>query len=151
MNRGLLLCVSGLVMGSATTYAYMTNSGQPFKHPLVVKLHRYEMQDGSEQAYKGWIKWHDDDHASIITALEEERMYFEAVFRDPEKKRNVLYWVEVHGEGGASVSSSPEAADSVHMKYLKQILVPGSKKTADAEYLLVPDFIEKAIRHHQGE
>jgi hypothetical protein len=150
MTKSILVCALGLIIGSAATYAYMTNSGEPLKHPLIVELHRFEMQNGSEKAFRDWIKWHDEAHEPIIKTLEREKMYFEAVFRDPEQKDNAIYWVEVHGAHGNSVNDSPLAVDQVHRNYMNRILVPGSKRTAVAEYLLIPDFIEDAIRHHEG-
>lgn len=120
-------------------------------YPLRVKLYRFELNKDSLAIFNEWMKWHEKEHTAIIETLEREKMYFESIFRDTVRQKDVIYWLAIDGEGGAPVSNSPLKIDSVHNAYAKSCLKRGSRSELQTEFYLVPAFIKKAIAINQAD
>jgi Family of unknown function (DUF6176) len=88
-------------------------------------------------------------HTETVATLEREKMYLEAIFRDRVNQKDVIYWLVIRGEGGATSETSPLAIDQQYQQFMHETLKKGSRTTLSTEYALVPPFIEAAIDAHQ--
>lgn len=140
---------------NAETSPTSANTSMPsglLQHPLQVTLYRFELNDDKLDKFDEWMTFYQNNLPATVATLERERMYFEAMFRDRVNQKNVVYWLAVNGEGGASGDSSPLEIDKKHKEYMKEILKRGSRQTLSTEFVLIPPFIEAAIdQHHKQE
>ncbi|MEP6713118.1 MAG: DUF6176 family protein [Ferruginibacter sp.] len=166
MFKAIVVFVSGIAIGAASIYFFVTNknaiaiaavkapgkdtSEAKIKFPIKATLYRFEMNRGKEGKFNEWMKWHYDEHTAIIETLEREKMYFESIFTDTINQKDVLYWLTIDGEGGAPVDNSPLKIDSVHNQYMKEIIKKGSRSVFKTEFSLVPNFLEQSIAGHQA-
>ncbi|MFT3701275.1 MAG: DUF6176 family protein [Agriterribacter sp.] len=125
------------------------NTADALRFPLKATLYRFEMNDGKMAKFNEWMKWHCDAYDEIITTLEREKMYAESIFRDTVNQPGILYWLTIDGEGGAAVTNSPLKIDSVHNKYMKEVIKKGSRTVLKTEFYLIPGFLKQAIAEHQ--
>ncbi len=115
---------------------------------LVVKLHRFKLKSDQLPEFDRWIAFEHAHHEETLATLEREHMYAESIFRDREHDPTTIYWAELRGAGGASVTSSPLPIDKIYEGFMQRTLVPGSHAVLDPEYTLVPPFLLESIRVH---
>lgn len=118
---------------------------------LVVKLHRFQLKPDQLPEFDRWIAFEHAHHAETVATLEREHMYAETIFRDREHDPTTIYWAEVRGAGGASVTTPPLAIDKVYEGFMQRTLLPGSPVTLQPEYTLVPPFLLESIHAHESE
>ncbi len=151
----LTLLVSGRPSGDSQSQrsADLSRTGiyDSLRFPLKVSLYRFKLNTANLPVYHEWVQWHHDAYLPMVATLDRERMYFESVFRDSIAEPDVIYWLAINGEGGATSATSPLDIDKKHVEYMKKILVRGSRTTLQTEFTLLPDFIEKAIGEHQQQ
>lgn len=116
---------------------------------LVVKLHRFQIKPDQSAEFDRWIAFEHTHHAETVATLEREHMYAETIFRDREHDPNTIYWAELRGAGGASVTTSPLPIDKVYDGFMQRTLVPGSHAVLQPEYTLVPPFLLESIAAHE--
>lgn len=155
MVKPIISALVGVVIGSAITFfmvnrnAFLKSKPAAIKYPLKASLFRFTMNEGQEQKFNEWMKWHHTEYPAIIETMEREKMYSEAIFTDSLNQPGVLYWLTIDAEGGAPVNNSPLKIDSVHNQYMKEVLKKGSRMTLKTEFYLIPEFLESAIAEHQ--
>lgn len=141
----------GVVLGIGATgmgQAWAGRSVEPLR-PVKVTLHRFDLRDGAEPAFREWLAYLAAHHREAVTTLGRERMYLEAKFTLPDDPTR-LYWLTVEGDGGGSVDTSASELDRRHMAYMNRVLADGSHRLAETRDVLMPDFIAAAIRDHQA-
>jgi len=121
------------------------------KYPLEVTLYRFELNGDKLDRFEDWMQFYRDNMLATVATLERERMYFEAMFRDRTKQKDVVYWLAVNGKGGKSGDNSPLEIDKKHREYMKEILKKGSRTALSTEFVLVPRFVEAAVQQHEEE
>jgi Family of unknown function (DUF6176) len=155
----LLMLIGGAAMGSMFTYFVIKSSGpvvyaQPDvaaqRRPLKVALYRYELKPDKLDRFDDWIQFEHTHHAETVETLEREKMYFEAIFRDRENQKDVIYWLAINGEGGSSVDSSPLEIDKQYEAFMHETLKKNSSRALSTEYFLIPEFVMRAIDQHQA-
>ncbi|HEY7700323.1 MAG TPA: DUF6176 family protein [Vicinamibacteria bacterium] len=102
--KALVLLLAGGVAGSLATYASL--SAQP-SEPLNVVLYRFELQPEKLDRFEEWARFEHAHHQETLETLEREKTVFEAIFRDREREKDVIYWLAIREEGGATVETSP--------------------------------------------
>ena len=142
---GVVLCLvaNGLPMFNSIVPA---GSKQP---ELTVRLHRFRLQADKLTEFDRWIRFEHEHHEETLETLEREKMYAEAIFRDPFADPATIYWLEIRGPKGESVSTSPLPIDREYELFMSDTLVPHSGITMNPEYVLVPRFISNAIAQHE--
>lgn len=117
---------------------------------LIVKLHRFYIKPDQSAEFDRWIAFEHAHHAETVATLEREHMYAETIFRDREHDPNTIYWAELRGANGASVTTSPLPIDKVYDGFMQRSLVPGSHAVLQPEYTLVPSFLLESIAAHDA-
>jgi Family of unknown function (DUF6176) len=117
--------------------------------PFTVKLYRFELNPDRLDRFDEWVRFEHAHHAETVATLEREKMYFEAIFRDPAREKDVIYWLAVQGEGGGHTDDSPLAIDRRYDQFMRETLKKGSRTTLTTEYALVPPFLVKEIQSHR--
>ena len=117
--------------------------------PFTVKLYRFELNPARLDRFDEWVSFEHAHHAETVATLEREKMYFEAIFHDPAREKDVIYWLAVQGEGGGHIEDSPLGIDKQYGQFMQETLKKGSRTTFTTEYALVPPFLVKEIQNHQ--
>jgi len=117
--------------------------------PFTVRLYRFELKPDRLNRFDEWVRFEHAHHAETVATLEREKMYVEAIFRDPSREKDVIYWLAVQGEGGGHTQDSPLAIDKQYDQFMQETLKKGSRTTLTTEYALVPPFLVKEIQNHQ--
>jgi hypothetical protein len=106
--------------------------------------------DETLDRFDDWIWFEHTHQAETVETLEREKMYFEAIFRDRENQKDVIYWLAINGEGGSSVDSSPLEIDKQYEAFMHETLKKNSSRALSTEYFLIPEFVMRAIDQHQA-
>lgn len=154
--QNIILLIAGIAIGwfiavGGKKDKDVADSNVKLEHPLSVKLYKFRLNADSMHAYHEWVQWQHTAHAAILSSLEREKMYAEAVFRDTTDDSTSIYWLAINGEGGASYESSPLTVDSMHAAYMRRILQKNFRQTLETAFYLVPAFLEQSIAIHQME
>lgn len=157
MNRSLMmpaLFAAGLLMGTAATLLVVCANPTPatasaLRHPLQVRLHRMEIADGKLARYGDWQRFLHEHHDVGVATLAREHMYVEAMFREPGRDPQVLYWLEIGDDAGAGVDTSTAQVDREHLRYMDEVLRGGSHTLLETENTLVAPFVQAAIAAQQ--
>ncbi|MFT3763329.1 MAG: DUF6176 family protein [Pseudoxanthomonas sp.] len=162
MKRLLLtttIFLAGLLAGVGATLAVqsrvgaspaMAASAPSLRHPLQVRLHRMEIQDGKLGRYADWQRFLHVHHDDAVATLAREHMYVEAMFRDVDRDPQVLYWLEVRDAAGARVDDSLAEVDREHLRYMREVLRDGRHTLLETENTLVAPFVQAAIAANQA-
>jgi len=156
--RNLVLLIIGTLLGGLSTFGLLrfvqvehagprpvsADTASPFK----VTLYRFELKPDSLGKFDEWVKFEHAHQDETVATLSREKMYFEAIFRDRVRQKDVIYWLAIQGEGGATTQTSPLAVDKEYEHFMQQTLKPGSRTTLSTEYFLTPDFVVDAIRQN---
>jgi len=121
----------------------------PKPQRMEVTLYRFELNPDKLDRFQEWVQFEHAHHAETVATLEREKMYFEAIFRDRASQRDVIYWLTIRGQNGATSSSSPLAIDHQYQQFMEETLKKGSRKTLTTEYALIPPFIQDAVDAHR--
>ncbi len=123
-----------------------------FQFPLKAKLQRFEVIEGKEQRLSEWMGYLRGERNAAVATLEDEKMYFEAVFSEKNEGRTYAFWLTLQGEGGKPVESSNHELDRKHMEFWNECIKRDSRKVLNEEFYLTPKFLDEAIiRHQQAE
>ncbi len=151
-----LLC--GALIGSLVTLGVIqlvrirakpgSNLTATATQPFTATLYRFELNPDKLDRFEDWVRFEHEHHAETVATLEYEKMYFEAIFRDREHAKDVIYWLAVQGQGGGHTEDSPLSIDKQYEQFMQETLKKGSRTTLSTEYLLAPPFIAEAIRQH---
>lgn len=117
MMKNALLLLCGVILGSLATLAIVHSEHSGTRPdpslagnatpPLTATLYRFELNPDKLDRFEDWVHFEHAHYAETIATLEREKMYFEAVFRDREREKNVIYWLAVQGQGGGHTNDSP--------------------------------------------
>ncbi|GEM_PF-2716673 len=119
------------------------------KYPLRAKLQRFEIVEGKEQRFNEWMDFLRAEREAAVETLENEKMYFEAVFSDTVDGKTYAFWLTFQGEGGKPVESSKHELDKKHLEFWNECIKKNSRKVFESEFYLTPKFYERAIMQHQ--
>jgi len=148
----LVLAVVIVSLGFAAGWTARSTSSRiaaqtPGTLPLfTTHLYRFEIRPDGKAALDRWVQFEKAHHEETLATLEDEAMYFEGVFPDDTTHPHYLYWVAVNGK--ENPHATPKPIDDQFRKLEKETLVNGSRMELLTAYVLIPPFIEHAIREH---
>jgi hypothetical protein len=142
---GVICCLTAVRFLSDQPVVHAASS-QP---KLIVKLHRFHLQADKLTEFDRWVQFEHKHHEETLATLEREKMYAEAIFRDPVADPTTIYWLEIRSPKGESVTTSPLAIDREYERFMSNTLVPHSRTTMNPEYVLIPPFMSEAITRHE--
>ncbi len=155
-NAFLFLC--GVLLGSLASLAAVRFEHSECKPnpslagdatvPFTPTLYRFELNPDKLDRFEDWVRFEHAHHAETIATLEREKMYFEGIFRDRAREKNVIYWLAVQGQGGGHTDDSSLPIDKQYEQFMQETLKKGSQITLSTEYALVPPFVVETIQHH---
>ena len=156
--KSVLLLLSGALIGSlASLGAVRLQHSESVSHPVLaasvspqftVTLYRFELNPDKLERFQDWVNFEHAHHSETVDTLEREKMYVEAIFRDREREKSVIYWLAVQGQGGGHTDDSPLPIDKQYEQFMQETLKKGSRTTLFTEYVLVSPVVAEAIRHH---
>lgn len=111
---------------------------------LVVELSRGRVLPGASAEADRWMTMLDERVDECIATLDRERMAIEIVFRFTEDGEDYLYWVSVHGPGGATDLDLGTAIDRDHLEQAKRTKHPGWDE-AEPQVLMLPAPVREAV------
>jgi hypothetical protein len=110
---------------------------------LVVELSRAKVLPGASAEADRWMQMLNDRIDECVATLDRERMAIEIVFRLKEDGQDYLYWVQVRGQGGASLSTDIPI-DRDHEAQARRTKQPGWVE-AEPQVLMLPDPVREAV------
>lgn len=87
-----------------------------------VELTRFKVKEGKTEAVDQWMKLLNDNMSSVLSTLNDEKMYIETIFREEIGGNEYLYWYSVQGKGGIEVQDSHHDIDKQHLAYWKECI-----------------------------
>ena len=90
--------------------------------PPTVELTRFKVKEGKTEAVDQWMKLLNDNMSSVLSTLNDEKMYIETIFREEIEGNEYLYWYSVQGKGGIEVQDSHHDIDKQHLAYWKECI-----------------------------
>jgi hypothetical protein len=87
-----------------------------------VELTRFKVKEGKTEAVDQWMKLLNDNMSSVLSTLNDEKMYIETIFREEIEGNEYLYWYSVQGKGGIEVQDSHHDIDKQHLAYWKECI-----------------------------
>ena len=126
-------------------YRGAVTSQRPTSIPegLVVELSRGKVLPGASAEADRWMQMLNDRLDECVATLDRERMAIEIVFRLREGDDEYLYWMSVHGAGGAGLDLDT-AIDRDHLAQAKRTKEPGWVE-AEPQVLMLPDPVRTAV------
>lgn len=110
-----------------------------------VVLDRFTVKLGKEARALEWMRVLNERIEECRATLDDEKMYFEAVFSDEWDGRLYLYWIEFKSPGGESVRESERDVDQIHLAFWDECIEVGSRRVIATELVLIPRFFAEAI------
>lgn len=110
-----------------------------------VVLDRFTVKLGKEARAHEWMRELNERIEECRATLDQEKMYFEAVFSEERDGRMYLYWTEFKDPGGQQVRESEAEIDQIHLAFWDECIESGSRKVMATELILIPQFIRDAI------
>lgn len=110
-----------------------------------VVMDRFTVKLGKEARAHEWMRALNDRVEECRVTLDDEKMYFEAVFSEERDGLMYLYWIEFKDSGGQSVRESEAEVDQIHLAFWDECIEPGSRQVMATELVLIPRFFAEAI------
>ncbi len=71
----------------------------------------------TEGRAREWMGLRNDRIAECEATLDQEKVYFEAIWSEEQDGRMYLYWIEFKGPNGRPVRESEAAVDQIHLDF----------------------------------
>jgi hypothetical protein len=103
--------------------------------------------DGEARA---WMNMLNDRLDEATETLAREQTALELAFLDTDADgQQWVVWLQIHGEAGESITTSPHAIDADHIAYAGCCKEPGWR-LAEPQLLLAPEPVRAALRRAAG-
>jgi hypothetical protein len=117
---------------------------------LRVQLGRARILPNMQEEAREWMAMLNDRLDEATETLARERTVLELAFLESDDNgEQWVVWLQIQGEEGESITSSPHAIDADHMAYARRCKERGWR-LAEPQLLLAPEPVRAALLRSAG-
>lgn len=117
---------------------------------LQVQLGRARVRPDMEGETRGWMDMLNDRLDEATETLAREQTALELAFLETDQDgQQWIVWLQIQGEAGEAITTSPYAIDADHIAYAGRCKEPGWR-LAEPQLLLAPEPVRHALRRAAG-
>ena len=155
-GRGIRLRLRTQSMPSRSAHrrseSMAVSPGPPRSIPpgLRVQLGRARILPNMQEEAQAWMAMLNDRLDEATETLARERTVLELAFLETDENGvQWVVWLQIQGEHGESITTSPHAIDADHIAYAEQCKEPGWR-LAEPQMLLAPEPVRNALLRSAG-